>query len=132
MATDKKDGTENRKFKRARVNLAVIYRVDKPAKVRLTLGGKEFRATMVDLSEGGISLLTDYDIPAESGLLIKFTLFNLEKDDVSFYGPMEITGEVRYNIPLGGREYRIGILFKHLEDQDCREIVNFLNRIDPA
>ena len=131
MAADK-SGIENRKFRRARVNLSVIYRVDKPAKVRLTLGAKEFRSTMVDLSEGGISLLIDHDIPAGSQLMIKFTLFNLEKEDVSFYGPMEILGEVRYNIPLGGREYRIGILFRRLEEQDRREIVNFLNRIGPA
>lgn len=121
-------GRENRRHKRLRVNLSVVYRIDRPAKVRLTIGNKDTRATMLDLSEGGISFLTGLDIPRGSLLQIKFTLFTLEKDDVSFYGPIEITGEVRYNMPLSGSEYRIGILFKQLDEDDKREILSFIKR----
>jgi c-di-GMP-binding flagellar brake protein YcgR len=123
---------ESRKFKRIRVNLAVVYRVDRPAKARLIVGTKELRATMVDLSEAGISFLTECSIPIGSLLVMKFTLFNLEKDDVSFYGPMEILGEVRYSMLLGASEYRLGILFKRIEAQDKQEISNFLKRVSPA
>lgn len=122
------DSAENRKFKRTRVNLAVVYRIDRPVKVRLTVGNKELRATMVDLSEAGISFLTDSNVPNNSLLMMKFTLFKLEDDDVSFYGPMEIMGEVRYCMPLGEKEYRMGILFKQIDDQDKKEIINFLER----
>jgi c-di-GMP-binding flagellar brake protein YcgR len=124
--------SENRQFRRIRVNMAVVYRVDRPAKARLTIGAKELRATMVDLSEGGISFLGNYDLAVNSLLQMKFTLFNLEKEDVSFYGPMEITGEVRYCMPLGGSEFRIGILFKQIAEQDRQEIVNFLKRISAS
>lgn len=108
------------------MNLAVVYRIDRPAKVRLRIGKKEIRATMIDLSAGGISFLTDCDIPLGSLLQMKFTLFKLEKDDVSFYGPMEIEGEVRYNLPLGGSEYRLGIFFKRIADQDKKEVEIFI------
>ncbi len=123
---------ENRKFKRMRLNLAVVYRIDRPATARLTLGNKEIHATMVDLSEGGISFLTATNIPVNTILLLKFTLFKLERDDVSFYGPMEILGEVKYNMPLGSNEYRIGIFFQRVEEQDKKEIINFINRTPRA
>ena len=123
---DKIYGNEQRKFKRIKINLSVIFRLAKPAAIRLLVGNKEVRATMLDLSEGGLSVLTNYDIPESTALLIKFTLFKVENDDVSFYGPMDITGEVRYNMPLGGDEYRLGIYYKKIKNQDKVEIANFL------
>ncbi len=123
---NKLSSAEQRKFKRIKINLSVVYRLAKPAAVRLLVGNKEVRATMLDLSEGGLSVLTNYDIPESTSLFIKFTLFRVENDDVSFYGPMDITGEVRYNMPLGGNEYRLGIYYKKIKSQDKSEISNFL------
>jgi c-di-GMP-binding flagellar brake protein YcgR len=125
-------GSENRRFTRIRVNLTVVYRIDRPTKVRLIVGHKDIRATMIDLSEGGISLLTDSNIPVGSALMMKFTLFKLEKDDVSFYGPMEILGEVRYNLHLGGREHRLGIFFKRIAEQDKKEVLSFVQHSSPT
>jgi len=119
-------GKDSRKFKRLRVNLSVIYRIDRPSSVRLMIGNREIRATMLDLSEGGLSLLTNYNIPVSSLLFIKFTLFKVENDDVSFYGPMSIEADVRYNIPLGGEEYRVGVRFNRIKNQDKSEIGNFI------
>ena len=115
-----------RKFKRLRVNLSVVYRIDKPATLRITIGNREIRATILDLSEGGLAVLTNYNIPVSTNLLIKFTLFKVEDEDVSFYGPMEIVGEVCYNMPLGGNEYRLGINFKRIKEGDKAEIINFV------
>jgi hypothetical protein len=123
---DKTNGSEQRRFKRMKINLSVVFRLARPAAIRLLVGNKEVRATMLDLSEGGLSVLTNYDIPKSTSLLIKFTLFKVENDDVSFYGPMEIIGEVRYNMPLGGNEYRLGIYYKKIKSQDKIEIANFL------
>jgi c-di-GMP-binding flagellar brake protein YcgR len=125
-------GREQRRFKRIKVNLSVIYRLSKPAAVHLLVGNKEVRATMLDLSEGGISVLTSYDIPRSTELLIKFTLFKVENDDVCFYGPMDIEGDVRYNMPLGGNEYRMGIRFKKINKQDKSEISNFVKMKNAA
>jgi c-di-GMP-binding flagellar brake protein YcgR len=123
---DKLSSSEQRRFKRTKINLSVIFRLARPAAIRLLVGNKEIRATMLDLSEEGLSMLTNYDIPMATALLIKFTLFKVENDDVSFYGPMEISGEVRYNMPLGGNEYRLGIYYKKIKAQDKIEIANFL------
>jgi c-di-GMP-binding flagellar brake protein YcgR len=125
---DKISGSEHRRFKRIKINLSVVFRLARPAAIRLLVGNKEVRATMLDLSEGGLSVLTNYDIPKSTALLIKFTLFKVENDDVSFYGPMEIVGEVRYNMPLGGNEYRLGIYYKKIKSQDKAEIANFLKQ----
>ena len=123
---DKIYSSEQRKFKRIKINLSVVFRLARPAAIRLLVGNKEVRATMLDLSEGGLSVLTNYDIPKGTALFIKFTLFKVDNEDVSFYGPMEITGEVRYNMPLGGNEYRLGIYYKKIKNQDKIEIANFL------
>lgn len=123
---DKFSSTDQRRFKRVKINLSVVFRLARPAAIRLLVGNKEVRSTMLDLSEDGLSMLTNYDIPKATSLLIKFTLFKVENDDVSFYGPMEILGEVRYNMPLGGNEYRLGIHYKKIKAQDKIEIANFL------
>jgi c-di-GMP-binding flagellar brake protein YcgR len=124
--SDKLSSSEQRRFKRVKINLSVVFRLARPAAIRLLVGNKEIRATMLDLSEAGLSMLTNYDIPKSTALLIKFTLFKVDNDDVSFYGPLEIAGEVRYNMPLGGNEYRLGIFYKKIKPQDKIEIANFL------
>ncbi len=117
---------DRRKFRRVRANLTITYRVDEPLSVRLIVGGKDIEAAMVDLSEGGVSALTNHDIPASTIILIRFTLFKVDKKDVSFYGPVEIMGEVRYCAELSKNEYRLGICFTKMEERDRIEIRNFI------
>jgi c-di-GMP-binding flagellar brake protein YcgR len=117
---------DRRKFRRVRINLTIIYRVDEPLSARLVVGGKEIEAAMVDLSEGGMSILTNYNLPASTNILIRFTLFKVDKRDVSFYGPVEIKGEVRYCSALSKNEYRLGICFTKIEEKDKLEIRNFV------
>ncbi|MFA5099713.1 MAG: PilZ domain-containing protein [Candidatus Omnitrophota bacterium] len=119
-------GQERRVFRRLRVNLAIVFRVDKTSKMRMQIEDKDIRATMIDLSEGGVSILTNYDISEGSVLSMKFTLFKVDSDDVSFYGPMDIVGEVKYHHVLANNEYRLGIVFKKVATDDLGEIVNFI------
>jgi len=81
---------------------------------------------MIDLSEGGVSILTNYDIFEGAILSLKFTLFKVDADDVSFYGPMDIVGEVKYRRILANNEYRLGIVFKKIEKNDRGEISGFI------
>jgi len=118
--------SERRRFRRARVSLTVIYRVNEPLTTRMLTADKEIKATIVDLSEDGMAIITDYPIAASTILLIRFTLFKVDKDDVCFYGPVEITGEVRYNIPLDTDLYRLGIHFTQIEERDRQEIASFV------
>jgi len=120
-------GRERRKSARLRVRLAVVYQINKPLTLRMQVGEKEIIASALDLSEGGMAISTSCDIPLQSDLLIKFTLFKVEDDDrVSFYGPMEIVGEVRSNTLIEGGLHRLGICFTSLEDKDKSEIINFI------
>lgn len=117
-------GVERRRAKRVRVSLSVIYRVNEPLTVRLLTANQEIKASILDLGEGGMAIMTDYDIPLQTVLIMRFTLFKIDKDDVSFYGPVEITGEVRYNTKEGGQS-RLGVKFIKIEEDDKREIANF-------
>ena len=121
-----KNDVNKRISDRLRVNLSIVYRINKPITLRMMIGNKEIRTTMFDLSGGGLSILANRNIPAGALLLMKFTLFKVETDDVSFYGPMEILGEVRYSKHLAGSEYRLGIAFKRIAEQDKTEIDNFV------
>jgi len=119
--------TERRKSPRLRLRLAVVYQINKPLSVRMQVGDKEILSTALDLSEGGISITTNYNIPLQTELLIKFTLFKVDEDSrVSFYGPMEIIGEVRSNTPIEKNAHRLGICFVKIDEKDRAEIVNFV------
>jgi c-di-GMP-binding flagellar brake protein YcgR len=126
MAQEYSD-SEKRQHKRLKVNFTVIYRVDKPLEVRMMVGDKEVNALMVDLSEGGMCLLTDYNIPTGTVLLIKFTLINLNAYGDGRVKSMQITGEVRYNVINPDHTHRLGIYFMEIDKKDQSAIADFLN-----
>jgi c-di-GMP-binding flagellar brake protein YcgR len=121
---------EKRKFKRVRVCIGVVYRVNEPTSVRVVTKDSEIEARLLDLSEGGIALLTEYDLPVSTVIFITFTLFKIDTADIGFYGPMKITGEVRYNVSMEDKMRRLGISFIELEDDDRREIASFVKMIE--
>lgn len=122
-------GQERRKYKRVSVKLVVIYRKDEPLDVTIHEGTKEIKATMLDISEGGISIMTEADISVSTKVLIRFTLIKTDKDHADFYGNLEVRGEVRYN-RLMGKSHRVGICFLNLSDTDKRNITDFVQTIE--
>lgn len=120
-------GEDRRRFQRLDLNIIVIYRVDEPASVRVQIGEKDVEATMLNLSEGGIGLITKYNIPVWTFLFIKFTLSRMDKNGlVRFFGPMAIKGEVRSNVLLERDEYRLGISFTQMDREDKITIADFV------
>lgn len=120
-------GKDKRNARRLRLRMAVVYQINKPLALRLQIGEKEIIATALDLSEGGIAILTDYNIPENTELMIKFTLFKVnETNHVNFYGPMEIIGQVRSNNAIENNMHRLGICFTNVSDRDKVEITNFV------
>ncbi len=123
-------GNDRRRFQRLDLNIAVFCRVTEPPSVCVQVGDKEMEATMLNLSEGGIALLMNYNIPFWTILLIKFTLSKMDKDGkVKFYAPLEIKGEVRSNISLEKNEYRLGIRFMDLDYEDKAAISDFMKSL---
>lgn len=105
-------GSDRRKFQRLSLNIIVRYKVDSPVFVRIKFGDKEYDATTLDVSEGGMAFLTALDIPSMSMLLIKFTLTRIDRSGViSYLGPVEFVAEVRSNVPWENQEHRLGVSF---------------------
>ncbi len=118
---------DRRRFQRLKLNLSVNYRVDEPWYVRLKFKGQEIEATALNLSEGGLALLTDYDIPVASLLLLKFSLFKLDRSgEVSFYNPVEINGQVRTNLVCEKNQFRLGLCFVRQESSADSSIGEFV------
>ena len=120
-------GNDRRRFQRLRLNLSVNYRVDAPVHVRIKFGDQEIEATTLNLSEGGMAILTSYDIPVVSSLILKFSLFKVNNNgQVDFYNPVEINGQVRSNMSCENKQYRLGLCFVRTESEQNSRIGAFV------
>jgi c-di-GMP-binding flagellar brake protein YcgR len=123
-------GKDRRRYKRVKISLIVVYRRDEPLDVTVREGNREVKATMLDISEGGMSIFTDMSIPVSTIVWIKFTLVKTEKDHTDFYGKLELKGEVRYNSLVDKRCHRLGVCFLNLSEKDRLSIANFVQTIE--
>lgn len=130
MNSDNKN--ERRRSKRLEANFTFVYQIDKPLSVRMKLGwDSHIDALMVDLSEHGMAILTDNNIPVDTVLSMKFTLINseLKENDENRVRSMEIVGKVCSNILQEKEEYRLGISFTQIDPQDRLAIANFVKML---
>ena len=119
-------GIDRRRHKRLRVNFVVTYRVHRPLEVLIMFGNKEYNAFMLDLSEAGMSLLTECDIPSSTILSIQFTLINFNAAREKRAMTMRIAGEVCYNKRAYKKEHRLGISFTEIEEDERQAIASFV------
>jgi c-di-GMP-binding flagellar brake protein YcgR len=122
-------GEEKRRFKRVKVSFVVFYRVNFPWSVRLLVGEKEVDAMALDLSEGGLAILTNYNISVSSRVMIKFILL----DDYAIRREMrsksmEVQGEVCYSFLTDEKAFRIGIRFINIAPEDRNFIAGFVKK----
>ena len=98
---------ERRKFKR----YPVIHEMDRP--IQLTLEKDVLPAVLVDLSAGGMALLTYASIPIgkEINIIIDFPGFKSHT----------LNGQVVWSLPKG-EMFRVGIAFNKLDPVDFRHI----------
>ena len=119
-------GPERRKAPRTRVGFFVTLKVSRLVETNISLDDREINAQMLDLSELGMAVLTNYAIPLWSTLWIRFTLMNLYADKDQRVRPMEVTGEVRnYNL-LENNTIRLGICFIRIAEEDKRSISDYV------
>jgi c-di-GMP-binding flagellar brake protein YcgR len=111
-------GPERRKSKRVEVNFTVTYKIHQPPSIVMMVGGKEVYAVMLDLSKDGMSIITEYEIPVKTVLYIKFTLINLGADDESRTRNMEMMGTVKHIRPYEKKDFRMGIEFSDLSQEN--------------
>lgn len=133
---------ERRKSKRIKADFIVVYKIDKPLAVRIRFDNQETNALMVDLSEKGIAIKTDRDIPVGTILLINFIIVNTavaeNSDQIKAMDIMgkvcnntliEAKGEVRNNTLTETNEHRLGILFTDINDENKKFIANFVKMV---
>lgn len=106
---------DRRSYKRVRMNCTVIYRMDQPPDAHFVMRGKDIDARMIDISQGGMAMVTSSDIPVSTVLSMRFALLNVDKEAVKFSGPLEVTGEVKSSTPLEKNEHRLGIYFTRMK-----------------
>lgn len=120
-------GPEKRKHERVNSSFVVVCQADQPLeKGAMFIAGKQFDAIMLDLSETGMAISLNHNIPASSRVYLDFTLVNIKADQNNQVKPMRLTGEVRYCTPVGKGEYRVGILFKHISPKNRAVIAGFV------
>ena len=119
-------GPERRRFERIPVDLTITYKVHESLKIKMVVGEREIEAEVSDLSEGGMSIVTNYDIPISSILLMTFSLVTI-KDGGQDRKAVTATGEVRYNILLGQAGHRLGISFSEISKDDKETISAFIS-----
>jgi c-di-GMP-binding flagellar brake protein YcgR len=121
-------GQERRRFKRVEVNFTVLYRVNFPLEVRMRIGDREINALALDISEGGMAVLISEDIPLSSIATVKFIMLN--ENTISTENRTKsivVQGEVRYHFWMEKeKEYRLGIKFTGLSEDDRNFITNFV------
>lgn len=121
-------GIEKRKFKRIAVNFIVFYKVNFPLRVRIKIGNREVEALAVDISEGGMAVYTDREIPPVSVVNVKFIMMNdyaISPQDHT--RSILVRGQVRYNILIEEKKtFRFGMQFMDLPVDDRLFISNFV------
>jgi hypothetical protein len=97
------------------MNCTVIYRTNEPASARFMVKGQDIEAKMVDISQGGMAMVTNCDIPVETRLSMRFTMLKVESEVVNFTGPVEVNGQVRSNVAIPQEGHRLGINFTRVK-----------------
>lgn len=127
---------DRRVFKRMATSLLLMFRVKSPFEVHLQMRGQEADAVAQDISEGGLGMFTNYEIPAGARVSMKFRISNdaalLEKDS---YRAFELEGDVRYTIMVRKEmDYRLGIQFLSASEADRNFITNYIktNQLKPS
>ena len=116
---------ERRKFKRIPVRFDLIYKINRPPSIRISMREKEMFAWLVDISEGGMALIAEDQFPDAVSLDLTFHL--IFKDQQT--PPMHAEGRVCYKILLTDIPgYRIGIEFTKIDKQDKQAIIDFVNK----
>lgn len=128
-------GEERRRFERFKINVFITFEIDKPTHLRALIkdeNGEELEeaeAVTLDLSEGGMAILTKYDIPPESLLSMEFMLYATEdKTKFTLYKSIKAKGEVKSSILLERDKHRLGVYFKEISEEDKDEIADFVKK----
>ena len=126
-----------RATKRIEDSFLVQYSVRAPIAVHVRVGNKPLDAVATDISEGGMGILTNLEIPANTCLGLHFNISNdaaIVQDDE--FRTFDVEGDVRYAL-VEGNGFRLGMCFRQIEESDRSFIEHYiqtteLKRLEPG
>ena len=124
---DKFNGVERRKFKRLQIGPIVKLHVNSAPENKADFIGRSMEAVMIDISEGGTSVLLNSNIPVSSLVTAEFDLHNSRPSVKDRHQEISVLGKVCYNRPINSRECRMGIIFTKMSDSDMAFISQFIS-----
>lgn len=116
-----------RRFQRLTLNTAIEFRRYRDYQRQIYYEDKKIEAMALDISEGGMGLLTKTFIPQRTFLEIWISLSGLNQEgQVVYYGPMRVLGKVIWIVPWDNQSFRLGITFLEMQDEDRKTIASFI------
>lgn len=117
--------TEKRKFPRIPVHFLLRFRATGGYDSDVKVGTEGRQATVYNISEGGLGILSDVPIPEETKLDLEFHLQRQNKPPIS----ISAVGQVCYNIPLPDeKHHHTGIEFIMIKKKD-RDLISSFVRV---
>lgn len=120
------DGPERRQFERKRAHFITSYKIMQPPEVVMHMGTRHIDSVMLDLSEGGLALITKYIVPVDTMMRMEWTLINPHATHADRVRKFVIDGRVRTCLKIGEDEYRLGIIFLDVGEGDREAISEFV------
>jgi len=120
-------GAERRKFQRIKVHFTVSYLIREPMDVSMRVGGEKVKTIMFDLSEEGMAIKSEFDMPNGATLLIIFFLLYASSGIGDIKQEMQIEGRVVNRTPLTDGAFRYGIHFEKIKLDDRKAIADFID-----
>ena len=128
---DKNQWKERRQFKRVNISFTVMYEINSPLAVGMVLEGERKAAIAFDISEAGMGVLINYDLPISTIVTLKFAIVDLAASRIEDqYRSMELEGEVRYSLYVKEKyAYRVGIRFINISNKERKFIAKFVKAV---
>jgi len=125
---EEKSGSERRRFKRVDVSFWVEGAKNDALTVRMIFGGNDIKATTIDLSVGGMAILSEFEIPTFSIVTVEFNIPNtVDAGSQGQYKLIKADGVVKYNLFVEEKKaYRVGICFIDITPEDSDFIASFV------
>lgn len=112
-------GKERRQFPRVTETATIFYSIKSGSTV-FEYGGENYNAIAIDISEGGVGLITAHNLDEHTIIFMRFILFGAMPKSI------EADGEVKYILfNVKEKAYRIGIQFTGLA-KESKEFIRAL------
>ncbi len=126
---DAPKGKNRRSSQRREVGFTLVFGVKKPYGLRVSLGlNDDLDALMLDLSDSGMAITSGFNLPKGTLLHMKFNFINLYLSGQERSRRVEIDGEVVSSVELSDGNYRLGVCFNRIADEDREAIRYFIKR----